>query len=86
VPRSPDASAKAGRTVIIGSRDPAKAAAAAATLGSELGRVLEGSGNAEASAQGDIVIVAVPFASQEATLKKSRRTSRARSSSTPPCP
>ncbi|NDD73709.1 MAG: NADPH-dependent F420 reductase [Gammaproteobacteria bacterium] len=62
--------AKAGRSVIIGSRDPAKAAAAAATLGSELGRSLEGSGNAEASAQGDIIIVAVPFASQEATLKE----------------
>ena len=62
--------AKAGRSVIIGSRDPAKAATTAAALGSELGRSLEGVANATAAAQGEIVIVAVPFASQEATLKE----------------
>lgn len=62
--------AKAGRSVIIGSRDPAKAVATAAALGAELGCALDGVANATAAAQGEIVIVAVPFASQEATLKE----------------
>jgi NADPH-dependent F420 reductase len=56
--------AKAGRKVIIGSRSAERAQKTAA----ELGHGLTGATNAEAAAAGDIVIVTVPFASQEATL------------------
>ena len=60
--------AKAGESVIVGSRDSAKAAAAAAALQGETGRPVQGLGNAEAAAAASIIIVTVPFASQEATL------------------
>ena len=60
--------AKAGESVIIGSRDPAKAAAAASALQAETGRPVQGLGNAEAAAAASIIIVTVPFASQETTL------------------
>jgi len=60
--------AKAGESVIVGSRDSAKAAAAAAALQAETGRPVQGLGNAEAAAAASIIIVTVPFASQEATL------------------
>lgn len=56
--------AKAGRTVIIGSRSAESAQKAA----SELGFGLTGLANADAAQAGDIVIVTVPFAAQEATL------------------
>jgi 8-hydroxy-5-deazaflavin:NADPH oxidoreductase len=56
--------AKAGRTVVIGSR----AAESAQQAAQELGFGLTGLSNAEAAAAGDIVIVTVPFAAQEATL------------------
>jgi hypothetical protein len=56
--------------VIIGSRDPARAAAAAAALATATGRVVSGFANAEAAARGGIIIVTVPFASQEATLQE----------------
>jgi len=60
--------AKAGESVILGSRDPAKAAAAAAALQAEVGRPVHGLGNADAAAAATIVIVTVPFSSQEPTL------------------
>ena len=60
--------AKAGESVILGSRDPAKAAAAALELQAETGRPVQGLGNAEAAAAASIIIVTVPFASQETTL------------------
>ena len=60
--------AKAGESVILGSRDPAKAAAAAAALQAETGRPVQGLGNAEAAAAASLVIVTVPFVSQESTL------------------
>jgi NADPH-dependent F420 reductase len=56
--------AKAGRTVIIGSRSAESAQKAAA----ELGFGLTGLANADAAKAGDIVIVTVPFAAQEGTL------------------
>ena len=59
---------RSGLEVIIGSRDPARAAAAAAALAAATGRVVSGFANAEAAARGGIIIVTVPFASQEATL------------------
>lgn len=56
---------RAGRRVLIGSRDPERARAAAATLGAGAG---SGS-NAEVAAAADVILVAVPFASQQATLQ-----------------
>jgi len=56
--------AKAGVSVSLGSRDGEKARAVAA----ELGHGLTGAGNREAAAGADIVVIAVPFAAQEATL------------------
>ena len=57
--------ARAGRTVTIGSRNADSAREKAA----EIGHGLTGTGNAEAAAAADIVIVTVPFSAQEATLR-----------------
>lgn len=56
--------ARAGRSVIIGSRTADSAAARAA----ELGQGIHGMTNAEAAAAGDLLIVTVPFAAQQQTL------------------
>jgi 8-hydroxy-5-deazaflavin:NADPH oxidoreductase len=56
--------AKAGLKVILGSRAAASAQATAA----ELGHGIAGMSNAEAAMAGDVVIVTVPFAAQDATL------------------
>ncbi len=58
----------AGHAVVLGSRDPGKAAAAAAALAAEIGGRIEGASNLEAARAAEIVVVAVPFASHEATL------------------
>jgi 8-hydroxy-5-deazaflavin:NADPH oxidoreductase len=58
--------AKAGRKVIIGSRSADSAAKAAA----EVGFGLTGLANADAAMAGSIIIVTVPFAAQEPTLKE----------------
>ena len=55
--------AKAGRRVVIGSRSAESAQATAA----EIGRGATGVANGDAAKAGDIVIVTVPFAAQEAT-------------------
>lgn len=60
--------AKAGRTVIIGSRSAESARKAA----DELGFGLTGQSNADAAKAGDIVIVTVPFQAQDATLAEIR--------------
>ena len=60
--------AKAGRTVIIGSRSAENAQKAAA----ELGFGITGKSNADAAQAGDIVIVTVPFQAQDATLAEIR--------------
>lgn len=60
---------KAGERVVIGSRDPAKASATAAQLTVETARAVGAAGNVEAAAQADLVILTVPFASQETTLR-----------------
>lgn len=57
--------ARAGYRVVIGSRSAESAQAAAA----ELGHGLTGAANADVAAAADIVIVTVPFAAQEATLR-----------------
>ena len=51
--------ARAGNPVIIGSRSPERAAAAARALGPDLG--IRGMANADAAAAADVVIVAVPW-------------------------
>jgi NADPH-dependent F420 reductase len=56
--------ARAGYTVIIGSRSAASAQAKAA----ELGHGLTGMANRDAAAAGDVVFVTVPFAAQADTL------------------
>jgi 8-hydroxy-5-deazaflavin:NADPH oxidoreductase len=57
--------ARAGRTVIIGSRHAGGAEAKAA----ELGHGLSGMVNADAAKAADIIFVTVPFAAQAATLE-----------------
>lgn len=64
--------AKAGRSVIIGSRDPVKAEAAARQLGAELGCEVAFGGNVAAADAAQIVILTVPFASQRTTLEDIR--------------
>jgi len=60
--------ARAGRTVILGSRAAASAEAKAA----ELGNGIVGMSNSDAAAAGGIVFVTVPFAAQDATLSEIR--------------
>ncbi len=64
--------AKAGRAVIIGSRDPVKAEAAARQLGAELGCEVAFGGNVAAAGAAEVVILTVPFASQRTTLEDIR--------------
>lgn len=59
---------RAGRNIIIGSRDPETARRAAKALG---GRA-RGAANAEAAADGAMIIVTVPFAAHAATLREIR--------------
>ncbi len=57
-----------GYPVIVGSRTAERAAEAAAAMNDTLGReAVMGAGNAEAAAQADIVILAVPYAAQQST-------------------
>ncbi|MEY2625864.1 MAG: NADPH-dependent F420 reductase [Gammaproteobacteria bacterium] len=60
---------KAGERVVIGSRDPVKAAEMASRMAGETGGRVASGGNVEAASQADIVILTVPFASQESTLR-----------------
>jgi NADPH-dependent F420 reductase len=61
--------AQAGHDVIIGSRDGAKAAQAAAECGATLGRVrLRGLTNKDAAAAAEIVILTVPYAAHRASI------------------
>ena len=66
--------ARAGREVVIGSRDAARATAAAEELRAALGggAQLEGASNAEAAAGASTVVLTIPFAAQIATLKEVR--------------
>ncbi len=57
--------AQAGQRVIIGSRDAGRAQAVAAELGSNV----TGASNAEAAADADVVVAAVPWAGHEALLE-----------------
>ena len=63
--------AVAGRRVVIGSRDPARAAAAAENIRTHAGTPAQVSGaaNPEAAAGAQIVVLTVPFTAQIDTLK-----------------
>ncbi len=67
---------KAGYTVILGSRASERAEQASATLGEQGFANIGGASNADAAAQGDIIVVAVPFANYAATLTEIRDASR----------
>ncbi|MEJ8569768.1 coenzyme F420-0:L-glutamate ligase [Elongatibacter sediminis] len=61
---------RAGRTLVLGSRDPEKAAAAAADLrGRVPGARVEGVSNADAAAA-DVIVLTVPYAHHAATLRE----------------
>jgi NADPH-dependent F420 reductase len=64
--------ARAGETIIIGSRDPERAQQAAAAIQQKLGRPASISGleNSEACAAADILMLTVPFEGQAALLKQ----------------
>jgi coenzyme F420-0:L-glutamate ligase/NADPH-dependent F420 reductase len=63
-----DRLAAAGHRVCVGSRDPAKAEAFAATLSGDV----RGAGIAEAAAAGEIVVLTVPYAAHAETLTQIR--------------
>ena len=57
--------AKAGMEVVLGSRDAARAAVAATAMAAATGGRVSGASYAEAAAAASLVVMAVPFASQE---------------------
>ncbi|MET0594573.1 MAG: NADPH-dependent F420 reductase [Polyangiaceae bacterium] len=64
---------KAGYSIFIGSRDPARAAEKAAEIAAASGGKVSGATNAEAADHGDIVIVAVPFEGHRQLLEELKR-------------
>jgi NADPH-dependent F420 reductase len=61
----------AGETILIGSRDAARAAERAAEIASRVpGAKIEGRENAAAVAECDLVVLTVPFSAQATTLKQ----------------
>ncbi|HEY5597634.1 MAG TPA: NADPH-dependent F420 reductase [Kiloniellales bacterium] len=63
---------RAGYSVVIGSRDARRAAAAASALAAETGGTVTGMDNLGAATAGDIVVVTVPFAHQRRILEEIR--------------
>ncbi|MFT3966677.1 MAG: NADPH-dependent F420 reductase [Sphingobium sp.] len=62
--------AHAGHKVVIGSRDAARAADAAKEINARIGKDnATGAANADAAAGADIVVLAVPFSAQRATVE-----------------
>ncbi|UVO54241.1 NADPH-dependent F420 reductase [Sphingomonas sp. SUN039] len=62
--------ADAGHRVVIGSRDPARAVEAAAEINAAIGReAAAGADNMSAAAAADLVVLAVPYAAQRATVE-----------------
>lgn len=66
--------ARAGEHVVIGSRDTERAKEVAAKISKSIGDKgrVEGAENGEAVAQGDVVVLAVPFPGHAALIKKLR--------------
>jgi NADPH-dependent F420 reductase len=65
--------AKAGHAVTIGSRDAAKAHAAAASASERASATITGTDNHTAAAEAEIIILAVPFAAERATVDEVRQ-------------
>jgi 8-hydroxy-5-deazaflavin:NADPH oxidoreductase len=61
--------AKAGHAVTIGSRDAAKARTVAAEASTRAGKAIAGADNRSAAAAAEIVILAVPYAVERATVE-----------------
>jgi NADPH-dependent F420 reductase len=61
--------ANAGHTVTIGSRDAGRAQAAASELSARTGKPIAGADNRGAADAGEIVILAVPYAVERATVE-----------------
>ena len=61
--------ARAGHSVIIGSRDGARAEQAASELAARFGGAITGKENADAASAGDVIILTVPFANHRPTLE-----------------
>lgn len=61
--------AKAGHTVIMGSRDGDRAAHSAGKLSTSIGANISGMENADAAAAGEIVVMTVPFSNHQSTLE-----------------
>jgi hypothetical protein len=59
--------ARAGHTIVLGSRDPAKARARAAELAGE-GHAVEGGDNAQAAREGEVIVLTVPYEAHAETL------------------
>ena len=69
--------ARAGHSILIGSRDAARAAAKAAELRAQTGKdVFSGHGNPEAARRGEIVVIALPAAGLASTLPEVREACR----------
>jgi NADPH-dependent F420 reductase len=69
--------AQAGHTIVIGSRDAARAREKAAELGRRTGRSgITGDANVEAARQGDVVVLALPAAGLESILAEAREVCR----------
>jgi 8-hydroxy-5-deazaflavin:NADPH oxidoreductase len=67
--------AKAGHRVILGSRDAAKAAAAAKQIKTAVaGADISGAGNTEAAKAAEVVVLTVPYPAQRATVEQVRET------------
>lgn len=65
--------AHAGHSVIIGSRDAGRAQEAVAEINATLGRdAASGTDNLSASAQADLVVLAVPYSAQQSTVQAVR--------------
>ena len=64
--------ARAGYPLILGSRDSGRAADAAASLAAQTGARVRGLANRAAAAAADIVVVTMPYATQQAALEEIR--------------
>jgi NADPH-dependent F420 reductase len=62
--------AQAGETVIIGSRDPQRAQAAAEKIKQKVNAQVSGEENSSASAKADLIVLTVPFEGHAALLKQ----------------
>jgi hypothetical protein len=60
--------ARAGHTIVLGSRDPAKARTRAAELAGE-GHAVEGGDNAQAAREGEVIVLTVPYEAHAETLR-----------------